>query len=58
MDIFGKPPEQVPISSETKKLYSDALIFKRRPEVGRVFFISSPLRGADMASNWIGRYAK
>jgi pimeloyl-ACP methyl ester carboxylesterase len=55
MDIFGKPAEHVPLSPETKKLYSDALIFKHRPEVGRVIFISSPLRGADMASNWIGR---
>jgi pimeloyl-ACP methyl ester carboxylesterase len=55
MDIFGKPPEQVPLSPETKKLYADALIFKHRPEVGRVIFISSPLRGADMATNWIGR---
>jgi hypothetical protein len=55
MDIFGKPPEQVPLSPETKKLYADAIIFKHRPEIGRVIFISSPLRGADMASNWIGR---
>jgi pimeloyl-ACP methyl ester carboxylesterase len=55
MDIFGKPPAQVPLSPETKKLYTDALIFRHRPEIGRVIFISSPLRGADMASNWIGR---
>ena len=55
MDMFGKPPEQVPLSPETKKLYTDALIFKHRPEIGRVIFISSPLRGADMATNWIGR---
>jgi pimeloyl-ACP methyl ester carboxylesterase len=55
MDTFGKPPKQVPFSPETKKLYSDAIIFRHRPEIGRVIFISSPLRGADMASNWIGR---
>jgi pimeloyl-ACP methyl ester carboxylesterase len=55
MRTFGKPPEQVAMDPETKKLFTDALIFKHRPEIGRVIFISSPLRGADLASNWAGR---
>lgn len=55
MGAFGKPPEQVAMSPESKKLFTDAVIFKHRPEIGRVVFLSAPLRGADMAENWIGR---
>jgi hypothetical protein len=31
------------------------LYFRHRPEIGRVIFISSPLRGSDLARGWIGR---
>lgn len=55
LETFGKPPEQVAMSAETKALYKDAIIFKHRPEVGRVIFIAAPLRGVDMASGWLGR---
>jgi pimeloyl-ACP methyl ester carboxylesterase len=53
--IFKKPPEQVPMSAETKKMFTDAVIFQHRPEVGRVIFISAPLRGSELASGWMGR---
>jgi pimeloyl-ACP methyl ester carboxylesterase len=55
MKLFNKPPEQVSLSPEGKKIFTDALIFKHRPEIGRVIFISAPLRGSDLASNWLGR---
>lgn len=55
MDTFGKPPAEVEMSAESKKLFSDAIIFNHRPEIGRVIFIAAPLRGADMASGWMGR---
>jgi pimeloyl-ACP methyl ester carboxylesterase len=55
MELFEKPPEQVPLSPESKKLFTDALIFQHRPEIGRVIFISAPLRGSELASNWLGR---
>jgi len=55
MNTFGKPPEQVPMDADTKKLFTDATIFRHRPEVGRVIFISAPLRGSDLATGWIGR---
>ena len=55
MKLFNKPPEQVPLSPEARKIFTDALIFKHRSEVGRVIFISAPLRGSDLASNWLGR---
>jgi hypothetical protein len=56
MRFFEKPPEQVPLSSETRTIVTDALIFQHRQEVGRVIFISVPLRGSDLASNWLGRF--
>src|ERR1700730_10580784 len=55
MKLFNKPPEQVPLSPEGRKIFTDALIFKHRSEIGRVIFISAPLRGSDLASNWLGR---
>ena len=55
MELFKKPPEQVPLSPEARELLTEALIFRHRPEVGRVIFISAPLRGSDLASNWLGR---
>ena len=55
MKLFKKPPEQVRLSPEGRKIFTDALIFEHRPEIGRVIFISAPLRGSDLASNWLGR---
>ena len=52
---FGKPPEQTEMPAESKRLLEEALIFKHRPEIGRVIFMSTPHRGSDMASNWLGR---
>ncbi|HEV2804290.1 MAG TPA: alpha/beta fold hydrolase [Chthoniobacterales bacterium] len=56
MEGFGKPPEQVEMPAESKRLLEQALIFKHRPEIGRVIFMSAPLQGSDMASNWMGRF--
>jgi pimeloyl-ACP methyl ester carboxylesterase len=53
--FFKKPPEQAPLSPESRRLLTDALIFQHRPEIGRVIFISAPLRGSELATNWLGR---
>ena len=55
MEVFKKPPGEVKLSPSSRKLLTESLIFKHRPEVGRVIFISSPLRGSYLASNWVGR---
>jgi len=55
MKFFNKPPAETPLSPEARKLLAESLIFQHRREVGRVVFISAPLRGADMAANWMGR---
>ncbi len=55
MELFKKPPEQVPLTPEAREIFTESLIFQHRPEIGRVIFISAPLRGSDLASNWAGR---
>jgi hypothetical protein len=55
MEIFKKPPQKTSLSPGAREIYTEALIFRHRPEIGRVIFISAPLRGSDLASNWIGR---
>ena len=55
MKLFNTPPEQTSLSPEAREIFTEALIFRHRPEIGRVIFISAPLRGSDLASNWIGR---
>ena len=54
MKIFGRPPDEVQLSPKTREYFRQELFFRHRPEIGRVIFISSPLRGANMASGWIG----
>ena len=56
-EIFTKTPEQTPMSPESKKLFTEALIFKHRPEIGRVVFVASPLKGSELATHWVGRFA-
>ncbi|MDQ3625460.1 MAG: alpha/beta hydrolase, partial [Verrucomicrobiota bacterium] len=53
--LFKKPPSEAQLSPESREIFTDALIFRHRPEVGRVIFVSAPLRGSDLATNWPGR---
>lgn len=53
--IFQKSPAETPLSADNRKLLTEALVFRHRPEVGRVVFISAPLRGSKIASSWAGR---
>jgi pimeloyl-ACP methyl ester carboxylesterase len=55
MELFKKPPAETQLSEGSRKLLADSLIFKHRPEIGRVIFMAAPLRGSELASNWIGR---
>jgi hypothetical protein len=57
MKIFGRPPDEVPLSPKTREYFRQELFFRHRPEIGRVIFIASPLRGSNMASGWIGKLA-
>jgi hypothetical protein len=53
--LTKQPPGEVQLSPESRRIFTDALIFRHRPEIGRVIFVAAPLRGSDLASNWMGR---
>lgn len=53
--LAGQRPAETKLSPEGRQLLTEALIFRPRPEVGRVVFISAPLRGSDLARHWLGR---
>jgi pimeloyl-ACP methyl ester carboxylesterase len=55
LDVFGKPPAQTPIYGRERQIVEESLIFNHRTDVQRVIFLSTPHRGSDLASNWIGR---
>src|SRR6201982_1088385 len=57
MKIFGRPPDEVPLSPKTREYFRQELFFRHRPEIGRVIFIASPLRGSNMATGLIGKLA-
>jgi pimeloyl-ACP methyl ester carboxylesterase/predicted GNAT family acetyltransferase len=55
IEAFGHPPAETQMPADSKRLLEEAIIFKHRREIGRVVFMSAPHRGAELASNWIGR---
>jgi pimeloyl-ACP methyl ester carboxylesterase len=55
--FFGTLPAQTKLSPESKALVREALVFKRRRDVARVIFISTPHRGSLIARIPIGRIA-
>ena len=57
MKIFGRPPDEVALSPKTREYFRQELFFRHRPEIGRVIFIASPLRGSNMATGLIGGLA-
>jgi pimeloyl-ACP methyl ester carboxylesterase len=56
MDLMKKKPEEVSLSKESRRLFTDALFFEHRPEVGRVIFIAAPLKGSDLAGLKVVRW--
>jgi len=53
--FFATPPAKTPLASDTRKLLEEALVFNHRSDVQRVIFISTPHRGSELATGWIGR---
>jgi pimeloyl-ACP methyl ester carboxylesterase len=54
-DVLGKPLDQFQIEADQLKIIQGSLVFKASPYISKVIFIATPHRGADMASNPIGR---
>src|SRR5258708_6776665 len=57
MNMFVPPPDEVPLSPRVREYFREELFFRHRPEIGRVIFIASPLRGSNMARGLIGSLA-
>lgn len=55
--IFNSSPADTPLSPEDKELLASVLLFKERRDINRAIFMSTPHKGSDMASNWIGKIA-
>jgi pimeloyl-ACP methyl ester carboxylesterase/predicted GNAT family acetyltransferase len=55
LEAFGHPPAETEMDLKSKHLLEEVLIFNHRRDIGRVVFMSTPHRGANLASNWIGR---
>ncbi len=53
--FFDTPPEKTPLSPQARELIAKTLIFKHRPEISRVIFLSASLRGAYLATGFFGR---
>lgn len=53
--FFDMPPEKAPLSPKAREVLTNTMIFKHRPEISRVIFASASLRGAEMASSFMGR---
>jgi len=54
-DVLGKPLDQFQIEPDQLKIIQESLIFKASTHVSKVIFIATPHKGANMASNPIGR---
>jgi pimeloyl-ACP methyl ester carboxylesterase len=54
-DVLGAPLDQFKVDAEQEKIIKESLVFKPCPYVNKVIFIATPHKGADLASNPIGR---
>jgi len=54
-DALGKPLDQMKFNADQEKIMKESLVFSPCPYVNKVIFIATPHKGADMASNPIGR---
>jgi pimeloyl-ACP methyl ester carboxylesterase len=54
-DVLGKSLDQFQIEPDQLETVKESLIFNASPHVGKVIFIATPHKGADMASGLIGR---
>lgn len=55
--VFTRPLESLRLVPETRQLLTETLFFEPRPSIGRVIFLATPHRGANMANALLGRLA-
>jgi len=52
---YDMPPDKLPVSPETRRVFESAFIFRHRPEISRVIYASASHRGAEKATSFGGR---
>ena len=55
--VFSRPLESLSLEPETRLLLAETLFFEPRPSIGRVIYLATPHRGANMANAFLGRLA-
>ena len=55
--VFSRPLESLRLEPETRRLLAETLFFEPRPSIGRVIYLATPHRGANMANAFLGRLA-
>lgn len=53
--FFDTPPDKTPLSPMARAILMKTLIFRHRPEIARTIFLSASLRGAYLATGFLGR---
>lgn len=53
--FFDTPPDKTPLSPEARMLLTKTLIFHHRTDISRVIYASASLRGAYLATGFLGR---
>lgn len=53
--FFKRPPEDLKLNRKSRRLVTDLVMFKSRPNIERAIFYSGPHQGSEMALGWIGR---
>jgi pimeloyl-ACP methyl ester carboxylesterase len=54
-EVFESAPGETPLPPDSKARLREEMVFRHRPEIGRVIFIAAPLRGSGLARSWVGR---
>ncbi len=52
---YDMPPDKLPVTPDTRKIFQSAFIFQHRPEISRIIYASASHRGADKATALGGR---
>jgi len=52
--FFDTPPDKTPLSPVAKAILTKTLIFNHRTDISRVIYMSASLRGANMATSFLG----
>ncbi len=53
--MYTVPPDQMEVTPAEREILIESAVFRHRPEIGRIIFISTPHRGSELATNLLGQ---